>query len=66
MTKKKKKPSKRGKKAKDNSLHCPSTAKTPKKGIKKWTKQISEVCALFKALHELWNTLKPIVNFIKK
>ena len=45
MTKKKKKPSKRGKKANKNSLHCSPMIVTQEKKIKnlaKWIKAIAE------------------------
>lgn len=62
---KKKKPSKRGMKAKNKSLHCSSTIRTQEKKIKRWTKLVDAVYALLKSLFQLWSILKPILSICK-
>lgn len=61
----KKKPSKRGMKAKDKSLHCSSTIKTKKSKINRLTKWVDDVSALLKSLHNLCSNLKPIISMCK-
>ena len=63
--KKKKKPSKRGMKVKNKSLHCSSTIRTQEKKIKRWTRLVDAVYALLKSLFQLWNILKPILSICK-
>lgn len=63
--KKNRKPSKRGKKAKDNSLHCSSTTNTFGKKVKKWIKQGKDICTLVKIIVDLCHSLKPIVSYCK-
>ena len=62
---KKRKPSKRGMKAKNKSLHCSSTIRTQENNIKRWTRLVDEVYALFKSLFQLWSILKPILSICK-
>ena len=65
MSKKTRKPSKRGIKAKNKSLHCSSTIRTQEKKIKRWTRLVDAVYALLKSLFQLWNILKPILAICK-
>lgn len=62
---KKRRPSKRGMKAKNKSLHCSSTIRTQEKKIKRWTRLVDAVYALFKSLFQLWSILKPILSICK-
>jgi hypothetical protein len=65
MAIKKKKPSKRGKKAKKVSLHCSPMIVTQEKKIKKWTKWIKAIVEFVKALIQLSNVIKPLVEWCK-
>lgn len=65
MTKKKKKPSKRGKKANKVSLHCSPMIITPEKKIKKWTKWLKTFAEFVKALIQLSNAMKPLIEWCK-
>lgn len=65
VKKNEKKPSKRGMKAKDKSLHCSSTIKTKKSKINRLTKWVDDVSALLKSLHNLCSNLKPIISMCK-
>ena len=62
---KKRKPSKRGMKAKNKSLHCSSMIRTQEKKIKRWTRLVDAVYVLFKSLFQLWSILKPILSICK-
>ena len=62
MAKKKKKPSKRGKKAYKISLHCSPMIVTQEKKIKKLAKSIAE---FIKALIQLSNVMKPLIEWCK-
>lgn len=59
---KKKKPSKRGKKAKKISLHCFPMIVTQEK-IKKWTKRIKTFVDFIKALFFLSNVIKILIKW---
>ena len=65
MAKKKKKPSKRGKKANKVSLHCSPMIVTQEKKIKKWTKWIKAIVILLKALIQLSITMRPLIEWCK-
>lgn len=65
MSKKTRKPSKRGIKAKNKSLHCSSTIKNQEKKIKKWTRWADAVYAFFKLLIKLWSILKLVFPLAK-
>ena len=62
MAKKKKKPSKRGKKV---SLHCSPMIITPEKKIKRWTKWLKAIAEFVKALIQLSNVIKPLIEWCK-
>ena len=62
---KKRKPSKRGMKAKNKSLHCSSTIKNQEKKIKKWTRWADAVYAFLKLLIKLWRILKLVFPLAK-
>ncbi len=61
MAKKKKKPSKRGKKAYKISLHCSPMIVTQEKKIKKIAKWIKAIAEFIKALIQLSNVMKPLM-----
>lgn len=63
--KKKKKPSKRGKKVKKVSLHCSPMIITPEKKIKRWTKWLKAIAEFVKALIQLSNVIKPLIEWCK-
>ncbi len=65
MTKKKKKPSKRVKKANKNSLHCSPMIVTQEKKIKKLAKWIKAIAEFIKALIQLSNAMKPLIEWCK-
>ena len=58
MAKKKKKPSKRGKKANKVSLHCSPMIVTKERRIRKWTKWIKAIVEFAKALIQLSSAIK--------
>ena len=63
MTKKKKKPSKRGKKANKNSLHCSPMIVTQEKKKKNFAKWIKAIAEFIKALIQLSNAMKPLIEW---
>ena len=63
MATKKKKPSKRGKKAKQKSLHCSPMIITQEKKIKNWTKFMKSFAEFVKALIQLSNVIKPLIEW---
>ena len=63
MTRKKKKPSKRGKKARKVSLHCSPMIVTQEKKIKKWTKWLKAFAEFLKALIQLFYQLKTLTEW---
>ena len=65
MAKKKKKPSKRGKKAYKISLHCSPMIVTQEKKIKKLAKWIKAIAEFIKALIQLSNVMKPLIEWCK-
>lgn len=65
MATKMKKPSKRGKKAKKVSLHCSPMIVTQEKKIKKWTKWVKVIVEFLKALIQLSNVIKPLIEWCK-
>lgn len=65
MATKKKKPSKRGKKAKKVSLHCSPMIVTQEKKMKKWTKWIKAIVDFIKALVQLLSAIKPLMEWCK-
>ncbi|RGF18825.1 hypothetical protein DW175_07270 [Bacteroides sp. AM16-15] len=65
MATKKKKPSKRGKKAKQKSLHCSPMIITQEKKIKNWTKFMKSFAEFVKALIQLSNVIKPLIEWCK-
>lgn len=62
---KKRKPSKRGMKAKNESLHCSSKIISQEKKIKRWAKLVDAIYALCKSLLKLWSLLKPTLSICK-
>lgn len=65
MAKKKKKPSKRGKKAYKISLHCSPMIVTQEKKIKKLAKWIKAIAEFITALIQLSNVMKPLIEWCK-
>ena len=65
MATKKKKPSKRGKKAKKVSLHCSPMIVTQEKKIKKWTKRIKTIVDFIKASVQLSSAIRTLIEWSK-
>jgi hypothetical protein len=65
MAKRKKKPSKRGMKARNKSLHCSSVTRDQEKKIREWTRIFKIATPLIKAVYQFLIELKPFISFVK-
>jgi hypothetical protein len=65
MAKKKKKPSKRGMKARNKSLHCSSLTRNQEKKIRKWARMVKTATFLIKGAYVFLSVLKSFISLLK-